>query len=448
MNKHRYYMSCVKIFFLLAFLIHTGCSNSRTASVTINLGLENCAIVKNTPGLFDRVLKTLSFSSAAEALPPSSITSIVLNVTGPGMTPIETIYAANTTSISIDIPAGISRHITVTANIDPANIRAVLTYQGNSLVDLQPGESKEVSLPMYSQETKLVLPNYEFNNQTPSIIQMNDISGAGYTTLTTISGVTLRPYDIAFDAKGRIYIANNYGGSGMGNNCVIMIDNITNNIPYLYPDSTTRNMSPFYDGGVVAVAVDMVSNYLYYALSAALFRAQIGNNTTHTPLAINGIGAIRGMATGDNGLLYIAGNDGSGSPGIFIYNTITQTVVKSVTNVVIKEISSEPWHVLVKPPYLYVANLTSYNILQFDLNTLQFLNIYGSQVAIGTTDTSKGKFYGPTRFVAIRNKKISIIDDASGHNKVVSMDDIFGTNWQTFPTGTNSGNTFFLFYTC
>ena len=63
----------------------------------------------------------------------------------------------------------------------------------------------------------------------------------------------------------------------------------------------------------------------------------------------------------------------------------------------------EPWHVLVKPPYIYATSYNGpagYKLLQFNTN-LDLIKGYGSY---GTT-TAQGKFYGPRRFLAILNRK-------------------------------------------
>jgi hypothetical protein len=84
-------------------------------------------------------------------------------------------------------------------------------------------------------------------------------------------------------------------------------------------------------------------------------------------------------------------------------------------------------------------------ILQLNHN-LQFVKAYGDE--IDGTNTNPGQFYGPHRFVAIVNKRITVIDDdyfGSNNDKVVSIEDITGSNWMTLPTS-GDGQSLFTFY--
>ncbi len=105
-----------------------------------------------------------------------------------------------------------------------------------------------------------------------------------------------------------------------------------------------------------------------------------------------------------------------------------------------------PWGILVKEPYLYVANPDGndgFMIVQYDTN-LQFVRGYGDPAA--TENTSRGMFYGPRNFVAILSNDITIVDENLGNlDKLISMNDMNGSLWQTYGSY-GSGEGFFHFY--
>jgi hypothetical protein len=185
-----------------------------------------------------------------------------------------------------------------------------------------------------------------------------------------------------------------------------------------------------------------VNDLLYFATFNELYRWDM-TGFVRTQLTITGIGTILGLAVAEDGILYIAGKDGLGNDRVFRYDPVAQSVTGQYVDT-----GADPWDVLVKAPYVYVANnngVSGTAILQLDEN-LQLVKGYGDE--IDGINTSPGKFYGPHRFVAIVNKKITVIDDdffGSNKDKLVSIDDINGTNWMTLPTS-GDGQSLFTFY--
>jgi len=422
------------ILLVLISFIFLNCSSPGTSNVTIhiNLGL-NKASAANTfeNSIIDKIFRLFTKDVEAQTA-PSHVTSIELNVTGSGMDSIHQTYTSPDIpdSIDLEIPSGPSRLFEVLAYTPSATLRGAVT---ESLVG---GTTVTIPIRMSTYETKIIIPDY----QNYRIVQINDMTGTGWSVRSTISGINqFRPYDVAFDRQGRIYITNNVGGSAMGDNGVIRLNHFTDTSPYLYPDSTRRN-GLLYDYGIVAVTIDINNNYIYYARSAALYREDLNDTTpTHdsfTTLSTTAIGTFRGITCDDQGLLYLAGTTSLGSPAIFIYNPSTQTVITSVTNLDIPLLTAAPWHLLLKGSYLYVANPmtsgTNNQILLLNKDTLQFIQGYGNySLAI----TTQGYFYGPRHFVAVLNRKIYIIDegpDMSETSKLISMDDINGTNWEVY----------------
>jgi hypothetical protein len=114
---------------------------------------------------------------------------------------------------------------------------------------------------------------------------------------------------------------------------------------------------------------------------------------------------------------------------------------------------NNPWDVLFKSPYVYVANengASNYKIIRLNKDLTSPVG-YGQDAGdTGTPDTTPGQFYGPRRFVAILNRKITIIDDHNNQNldKLVSMDDITGAGWGTLPASGDGQSLFSFYYLC
>ena len=85
-------------------------------------------------------------------------------------------------------------------------------------------------------------------------------------------------------------------------------------------------------------------------------------------------------------------------------------------------------------------------MISWIVKDLNVLKSYGTNFAGNVSDTTKDHFYNPSRFVAGMNKKITIMDDESGYDKLVSIDDISGNNWETIPKGADDGQNLFSFF--
>ncbi len=374
---------------------------------------------------------------------PSDITALSLRITGPGMAPVESYYSSVPSSITIEVPAGKDRQFELIAHVDPSSLSAAVSFKGTATVDLAAGETTNITLNMIVNETKLVIPDYNNNR----IVQIDEISGNSWLELigSNIANIgwtdfDFKPYDVAFDSQGRIYIANNIGVSGMGRNCVVRVDDISGSGGLVFSQ-------PEYDYGIVAVAVDGQNEYVYYATSNAigpsiLFRSNL-DGTGEAPLALTGVetmGTIYGMAVDEKGTLYIAGKNSTVVDRVFQYDTNIQ----AVTAVNINASLSNPWDVLIKEDYLYIANLlggNGFRILKLDHDL-------GSDQWFGdiAPPENPGSFYGPRRFIAIVNKKIYILDDADGPESILAMDNIGGwDNWDVF-RAEDIAETPFIFY--
>ncbi len=362
---------------------------------------------------------------------PSDITALSLRITGPGMTPLESYYSSVPSIIEIEVPAGLDRQFELIAY--PSSASAAISFKGTATADLASGEAKNVDLIMKLNETKLVFPDVTNNYAPGEIMLIDDISGSG---LRTIAGADIglgafTPYDVDFDSQGRIYIANNVAAPG--SSIILRLDNM-NATSYTFITEDSAYV------GIIALAIDRERDLIYFTAPAGLFKYDMTLDNRIT-LNLGAISTIRGLAVDEDGMLYIAGIDGADK--IFKYDPDAQSVVDfyDVPNL-------DPWDVMVKTPYLDVANnngTSSNAILQLDLD-LNLIKGYGDE--IDNLNTNPGQFYGPHRFVAVLNRKLTILDDdyfGSNVDKLVSIDDMNGTNWTTLPTS-GDGQSLFTFY--
>lgn len=442
--------SIILIFIILLITV-TGCynpdENSDTAVINFNLGTGSNSSAR--------------FSKAPSA---SDISSFVLTITGEGMSTISVTYGADTTQISLEVPAGNAREIELVCNIDPSSPGAVLSYMGNTTENLTAGETVNVALSMMLYETKIIFPNPNdfqgasyrriiqldsINDSSPIELRIADVN----PSLNPIS--TFMPWDIDFDFNGRIYIANN--DSSTDNDCVIRIDNFTTP----NPEKVAENGSLY---GILSVAVDRINNLLYYSstnntlqvtdLSSASF-PDIGTSIDISSISLNPY--IIAIAVDNDGMLYLAdaGDIGVDTDDQFVkFNPYTSNVIRTYTNNInFRQQSGGSTNnlsdIMFFDNIVYLLNFNgsnNYLVMQFNTD-LQLTSGYGVKVSSYVTDTTQNHYYGPHFFAARRRDKYYIMDEMGSNsygtefNKLVSMDDISGTNW-------DFNDSFDFFYDC
>jgi hypothetical protein len=373
---------------------------------------------------------------------PANPQTITLIVSGDDQTIVKSI-SPTATQVDLSLPAGVWSFELI-IETPSAKLRGFTTAA------LVSGDDSTVVIDMELDWTKLVLPD----NTGGRILQFDDISGSGQLELkgSAVSNIgfsdfDFQPYDLDFDDQGRIFIANFIGGSGMGRNAVIRVDDISGSGGVLFTE-------PEYDYGIRALTVDRNNKFVYYAPTNAssgpytIYRSDL-DGAGQVGIALNaGVDTVQtvfGMAVDDTGKLYIAGVNGTGLDRIFRVDPTPPTGNVEAT---FQTSLNNPWDVLVKPSYVYIANNNGgagNAILQLNKN-LQFVKAHGDE--IDGTNTNPGQFYGPHRFVAIVNKRITVVDDdffGSNNDKLVSIDDINGSNWMTLPK-TGNGQSLFTFF--
>jgi hypothetical protein len=119
------------------------------AEVTIHLNTEGRTSVIR-PSAIDRIISFISMSSRLEAqTAQESVDTIDIVITGPDMNAVSsTGISPDTTSVTLHVPAGNSRKITVVAYEDSGQGYFIRRYGGIATVNLISGETRSVAIEM------------------------------------------------------------------------------------------------------------------------------------------------------------------------------------------------------------------------------------------------------------------------------------------------------------
>ena len=132
------------------------------------------------------------------------VSTVRIRVTGPDLSIFEKEFPA-TGVITLHLKPGINR-FEITAFVRPGSPNLISTFRGTAVANISARSTSSVRVPMNADETKLVIQDYSRQR----IVMMDSINGGNIRTRTgsDIGITTFWPYDIDFDAQGRIYIAN------------------------------------------------------------------------------------------------------------------------------------------------------------------------------------------------------------------------------------------------
>jgi hypothetical protein len=364
---------------------------------------------------------------------PANIASIALIVTGPGMLPIQESYPPTAESVDVDVLAGPDRTFTLLLTTSSATLKAETT------VDLRAGEIRQILFTPKLAGTDIVIPDAQNNR----IVQVSDMTGAGwiakgYADFGGSITRNLQPWDIDFDDRGRIYIANTGTGSAIGG--VIRIDDIAHVSPtgYVNIDTAVRANT---------LAVDRANGYVYYTTgSSPMYRKNINSLTVGTDAPdVFDLFAESGYITNFGTTGIAVDRDGY----VYITNSMTSDVLKydprlpAGSRVVASTTagSGSPWDVMVKDDMVVVSGSTPKQLWFFDRSL--------SPLAPPSYGGPGGDpFLGPERFLGAADlQAIHVVDeDVSVVNRLVFLEDSAGTGWTTYgSTGAGAGQ-FNFFY--
>ncbi len=334
--------------------------------------------------------------------------------------------------ISMALPPG--NDITFDLVISMGGTGVITSYTGTVTSDITTGITA-INISMGIESTKIMIPDANNNR----IVQIDDMTGKGWTSASgTDLGFSFNtyflPYDTANDQYGRIYIAN-FSASELGG--ILRITSITDTTPVpVLSDSG-------YSTAMTDVAVDTINDRIYGVTSNSIVywtdysgSLALGNQFIDLSASPEN---IAGIAVDNSGDVYLSGWSNT-EPWIGKYSSSGA----SLKTYIGPSDGSAVQDITITNGELYATKSGgTARIDKFDLD-LNFIGSYGTSGAEGV----EGKFVGPHNFIAVMNKKLTIIDGADYAAQLVSIDNIDLPNWETYGSWDNSGNSvgFFKFY--
>jgi hypothetical protein len=364
--------------------------------VILDLGLPP-AHAANDSAIWDTIRRFFIRDAVAQSA-PAAFGSIDVRVSGPDIGVMEQSFGPLGT-LSLNVPSGSFRQFEVIAHVAPGSPSAAASFSGAAIANLPAGETVSVMVYMTLNETKIVIPEggTSMMPDNSGLIMMDDMSGTNWTykvlgDYTGISSGVLMPYDISYDSRGRIYIANN---STIG---VIRMDDI-NGTNILPGAPTIFGTGTAAVSNVRSISVDRINNLVYFVNSGSqLYRSNLDGTSTVIRTGYAAITTITGIDVDSAGMLYIVG----ATNRIIRYNPNTQTTIAGPYTTSL----SSPQDVIVKAPYIYITNNGSATaqILQLAINNNVFSSVGQFGTVTNVVDTPN--FYGAHHFLAIRNDLI------------------------------------------
>ncbi len=431
---------------------------SKNATVVIILSMpDEQATISSS--IIDRILRSITRDAIAQTA-PATIIGYTVTVTALDMSALTQTFTA-TDTLALAVPVGNARRFQVTANVDPASASAALSFRGITTIDLAGGATVTVPVIMNLNETKIVIPDGGNTAISPGrIVMINNVADGSTTWIakTTFTGFTgtLRPFDVDFDSRGRIYVAN-YSTPG-----IFRMDDI-NGTNFIQSSATifgTGSALTF----IRTIAVDRTNSLVYFALDNALYRSNLDGTGTQQ-LSLTGTGFessstynIKGIDVDAEGMLYIVGphDTFNNPPRLIRYNPTLQQIIGSpysITNTTSPSTINIS-DVLYRSPYVYVANFAGsagYQILQLTFSGSSFSLVASN----GTKSTTQapGNFYGASRFLAIRNDILIVADSGQGsagsdYDQIVSFGNMSFTSWSAFGSYGTGTSQFKLYSQC
>jgi hypothetical protein len=357
--------------------------------------------------------------------PLQSVSSYSVKVSGADFSEINQTFTSRA-GMSLDLPSGTSRTITVTAAVNSTDNSAALEFEGSVTKNISADFTE--SIPMKLTKTKLVIPDYQNNK----LIQI-DTPESGDSTWIERSE-TDEYYDVDFDDAGRIYYVT-FDDSTLPVARVISIDSVNDSTPTILYDGT-ENSDDFQ-----TLSVDRTKGYVYYLRrdegdEDSLYRIKIGTTTNEfvqllftTPENVSGISV-------ENGILYVSVTSSGPTGGIYKYSISDSGVLSFIKNYSLGNIKGEDVEVI--GDYVYLADAENKKIYQFDSD----LNLKAS------LDDTAISMYGPMRFIGVSDKIYIIDEDFAGDNvaRLFRINSIAGDGYVSYGSHGTSGTGKFDFY--
>lgn len=124
-----------------------GCGSSNSAFVTINLNRPGVACFHKQPGIWDKVAGAFEGELWAGSNVSTTHGTLSIVITGNDINTINASIPTNATTFTIEVPSGLSRNFTL-YSYDTSFSYNNYNYGGNQIVDLFPGDEKEIIIKM------------------------------------------------------------------------------------------------------------------------------------------------------------------------------------------------------------------------------------------------------------------------------------------------------------
>ena len=400
----------------------------------------NEALIKKTGYLFfavigSLVISVLFFSCMYQTPPspelvsprihikgqPAGVTSINLEVSGADMETIEKTIDVGDDEIILEVPAGSDRTFTLTIE-NPS-----VTFTGEVTEDLTAGEEVDIVITLSLNESTIIVPDADYySGAYPGgrLVQIDDMNGSGwierdYSNLNL--GYSLQedfvPYDVDFDSRGRIYVAN-YSSTNGG---IIRLGHINDTNP-------TQILS---SNQIVALAVDRNNDWIYFIEAGALQRCDV-NGANRKTYADASAQNAQGLCVDNEGMLYMVSN-----PDGFLIQQIDPSGTGVPSDTGNYGDLDYSWDVLFADNYIYVADgsFGSAKIVRFTKD-LTYVDELGYD-----PENHSDQFEGPHRFLAVLNRGFIVIDEyeqsSDADDRLVMFSGISGAGWTTYQSSTD-----------
>ncbi len=424
---------------LAGMILTFSCSDSEHripfgyARAVINLNLP-----PETPdaqaGLIEKIRRLLVPDALAQTA-PAAFSSITVRVTGPDIALIEKSFAPYAT-ISLGVPAGALRIFDVTAYVAPGDMSGAASFHGTASANCPAGATVNVPVVMALSETRLLVPDTVGNKivylrglDDPTPLPFGD--GAIYGT-----AMPFAPYDIDYDAMGRIYVTNTWDSH------IVKLHAINGSIP----GGTAETLFAPWSTG--AIAVDRTRSLLHVTSIPDAGHDLVTMDLQGNLLDDQGlpdISFVRGMDVDPvTGHLYIACSHQT-APAVVRYDPVSNAILFPVFIIPAGPLdtTTRPWDVAIRGGNLYVAVYDHHASPPQSSGRVIELPMGLDPAGPPPTLTHRpgepaNTLMGPHRFVAIQPERLTFIDEIeedgiNSNERILSVAGISGSGWISRP---------------
>jgi len=414
-----------------------------TVVVTILIGLSGC-MAAGTGGA------QAAYPSVSVQQVPSTVTTLDLSVTGPGMTPIQQSgISPGTTSLIVEVPVGSDRvfrllgQVYDPSNLQDPNINSFVQSFGDEKVQAVSSEGVSLSFDMQPFYTKVIFPSFSY------ISQYDRTLSTAYVTLNpTLSNlVGLGPVAVDLDATGRLYVANSFydGQTFTYHYGIFRMDDAASS-PFEIDLSSFLN-------SLDSLAVDSQRGLIYFVGTDKSYSPIIGSVRTdgtniRTDYDVSQIPFVAaasqsggfgnpyftGIDVGPDGTLYISGYCSfevlPTQGGVTHYDPTTQGVLSSYDGS-----PNEFVDVMRKGKYVYTIRYQAQGLPGSQPNGVieltPQLGFVDSMSGTGDPTLAPGQFSNPSKFAAPENPGFYVINGSY----IIHFDDLSGAGWNPVAFG-------------